>query len=98
MVLRLNRWSQVTCEARTIGLRKSISSSAWNFFSERFWPEALNFRLSDMLPHLTICICTCGRPQMLDRLLREISRQDAAGAFTFSVVVTDNDAAESARA
>src|SRR5215212_8141203 len=51
-----------------------------------------------MLPHLTICICTCGRPQMLERLLREIARQDAAGAFTFSVVVTDNDAAESARA
>ena len=26
-----------------------------------------------MLPHLTICICTCGRPAMLERLLREIS-------------------------
>ena len=51
-----------------------------------------------MLPHLTICVCTCGRPQMLDRLLCEIARQDAAGAFTFSVVVTDNDSAESARA
>ena len=50
-----------------------------------------------MLPHLTICICTCGRPAMLERLLREISSQETAGAFTFSVVVTDNDSSQSAR-
>ena len=34
---------------------------------------------------------------MLNRLLRDIARQDTGGAFTFSVVVTDNDTAESAR-
>ena len=34
---------------------------------------------------------------MLERLLREISRQETAGAFTFSVVVTDNDSSQSAR-
>jgi glycosyltransferase involved in cell wall biosynthesis len=34
---------------------------------------------------------------MLERLLRDISRQETAGAFTFSVVVTDNDSSESAR-
>lgn len=34
---------------------------------------------------------------MLDRLLREIVRQETSGAFTFSVVVTDNDSAQSAR-
>ena len=50
-----------------------------------------------MLPHLTICICTCGRPALLDRLLRDIARQDSEGAFTFSVVVTDNDPSESTR-
>jgi succinoglycan biosynthesis protein ExoM len=50
-----------------------------------------------MLPHLTICICTCGRPAMLERLLREISSQETAGAFAFSVVVTDNDSSQSAR-
>jgi succinoglycan biosynthesis protein ExoM len=49
------------------------------------------------MPHLTICICTCGRPAMLERLLREISRQETAGIFTFSVVVTDNDSTQSAR-
>jgi len=34
---------------------------------------------------------------MLERLLREISQQDPAGAFTYSIVVTDNDSAQSAR-
>jgi glycosyltransferase involved in cell wall biosynthesis len=50
-----------------------------------------------MLPHITICICTYRRPAMLERLLREISQQDPAGAFTYSIVVTDNDLAQSAR-
>ena len=35
---------------------------------------------------------------MLERLLREISRQETADAFTFSVVVTDNDSTQPARA
>jgi len=48
--------------------------------------------------HVTICICTCARPAMLERLLRDIAVQQTDGLFTFSVVVTDNDAAESARA
>jgi glycosyltransferase involved in cell wall biosynthesis len=34
---------------------------------------------------------------MLDRLLRDLARQEAGSAFTFSVVVADNDAGESAR-
>lgn len=49
------------------------------------------------LPHIAICVATCGRPDMLQRLLREIAAQDAAGRFTFSIVVTDNDPAGSAR-
>jgi len=35
---------------------------------------------------------------MLERLLREISRQETAGTFTFSVVVIDNNSTQSARA
>jgi succinoglycan biosynthesis protein ExoM len=34
---------------------------------------------------------------MLERLLREISTQETSNAFTFSVVVTDNDASQSAK-
>ena len=34
---------------------------------------------------------------MLQRLLRELAKQQTAGEFTFSIVVTNNDAAQSAR-
>jgi glycosyltransferase involved in cell wall biosynthesis len=50
-----------------------------------------------MLLHLTICICTCGRPAILERLLTEISKQETDGAFTYSVVVIDNDSAQCGR-
>lgn len=50
-----------------------------------------------MTPHITICICTYCRPAMLERLLHKISLQKTAGLFTFSIVVTDNDANQSAR-
>jgi len=52
---------------------------------------------SPMLSHITICICTCGRPAMLERLLRDIEKQDTGGDFTFSVAIADNDAGKSAR-
>lgn len=48
-------------------------------------------------PHLSICICTFRRAELLQRLLDGIARQETNGEFTYSVVVTDNDAAESAR-
>jgi succinoglycan biosynthesis protein ExoM len=47
--------------------------------------------------HISVCICTCGRPEMLARLLREVARQETANAFTFSVVVTDNEPTQSGR-
>lgn len=50
-----------------------------------------------VLPHITVCICTFKRPAMLESLLRELGNQNTDGAFTFSAVVADNDAEESAR-
>jgi succinoglycan biosynthesis protein ExoM len=50
------------------------------------------------LPHISVCICTFKRPALLARLLASIEQQRTNGAFTLSVVVTDNDHAESARA
>ena len=47
---------------------------------------------------ITVCICTYKRPALLCRALQGVKRQQTNGAFTFSVVVVDNDAAESARA
>lgn len=43
------------------------------------------------LPHIAVCICTYKRPEMLKRLLADLSRQRTEGAFTFSIVVADND-------
>ncbi len=41
--------------------------------------------------HISICIVTFRRNEMLERLLRRIAIQDTAGLFDFSVVVVDND-------
>jgi len=48
--------------------------------------------------HITVCICTYRRATLLRRLLSTLEEQVTDGAFTFSVVVVDNDAAQSARA
>jgi succinoglycan biosynthesis protein ExoM len=48
--------------------------------------------------HIAVCICTFKRPVFLRRLLEAIERQETASAFTFSVIVADNDPAQSAQA
>ncbi len=50
------------------------------------------------LPHISVCICTYQRPEMLLRLLRALEPQEHHNQFTWSVVVADNDRAGSARA
>ena len=47
--------------------------------------------------HITICICTYKRPHLLSRLLEKLEDQSTEGLFTYSIVVADNDSAESAR-
>jgi len=46
--------------------------------------------------HVSVCICTYQRPQMLGRLLKELDRQETGGLFTYSIVVADNDRLQSA--
>jgi len=53
--------------------------------------------MKTMIPHITICICAYKRPKLLARTLDAVFAQDSAGLFTFSIVVTDNDKAESSR-
>ncbi len=48
--------------------------------------------------HIAVCLCTYKRPQMLKRLLDDLSDQETHGAFTFSIVVADNDQSQSAEA
>jgi succinoglycan biosynthesis protein ExoM len=49
------------------------------------------------IPHISVCICTFNRANLLKRLLLELTRQETGGLFTYSAVVADNDAAESAK-
>ena len=51
-----------------------------------------------MLPQITVCVCTFERPQLLARLLEALEHQCTEDRFGHSVVVTDNDPAQSARA
>lgn len=46
--------------------------------------------------HITVCICTFKRPEMLQRLLATLEGQQTDGKFSYSAVVVDNDANRSA--
>jgi len=49
-------------------------------------------------PHISVCVCTYKRPELLKQLLHELARQETSGLFTYSVVITDNDHLQSANA
>lgn len=49
------------------------------------------------MKHISVCICTFRRPILLAKLLHALDHQVTDGLFTYSVVVTDNDAMQSAR-
>jgi succinoglycan biosynthesis protein ExoM len=48
-------------------------------------------------PHISVCVCTYRRPELLRALLAELARQETQTLFTYSVVVVDNDRAQSAK-
>jgi succinoglycan biosynthesis protein ExoM len=50
-----------------------------------------------MKDHISVCICTYRRNQMLERLLRKLALQETSLLFDFSVVVVDNDASGPAK-
>jgi glycosyltransferase involved in cell wall biosynthesis len=50
------------------------------------------------MPHITVCICTYKRPTLLKHALESVCSQRTDSLFTHSVVVSDNDKAESGRA
>jgi succinoglycan biosynthesis protein ExoM len=53
--------------------------------------------MSGTKKHISVCICTYKRPEFLRRLLNDLTRQDTGGAFTYSIVVVDNDRLRSAQ-
>jgi succinoglycan biosynthesis protein ExoM len=48
-------------------------------------------------PHITVCVCTFKRQELLKRLFLALDRQESNGCFSYSVVVVDNDIRESAK-
>lgn len=48
-------------------------------------------------PHISVCICTFKRPEMLGSLLRNLEKIETGGLFTYSVVTVDNDHEGSAK-
>lgn len=50
-----------------------------------------------MRPHITVCVCTFRRPALLNRLLEKLSVQATQNLFTYSIVIVDNDRAQSAQ-
>jgi glycosyltransferase involved in cell wall biosynthesis len=49
------------------------------------------------IPHICVCVCTYKRPDLLGELLHAMEAQETNGVFTYSLIVADNDPAESAR-
>lgn len=49
------------------------------------------------MKHISVCICTYKRPNLLKRLLNELDRQCTKGLFDYSIVVVDNDKLKSAQ-
>lgn len=47
--------------------------------------------MTTALPHISICVCTYKRPELLRRLLEAVARLETGGEFTYSVVIADND-------
>jgi succinoglycan biosynthesis protein ExoM len=47
--------------------------------------------------HISVCICTFKRPELLRQLLERLGNQRTEDLFTYSAVVADNDSAQSAR-
>ncbi len=47
--------------------------------------------------HVSVCVCTYRRNDLLEHLLRKLWLQETAGHFQVSIVVVDNDAAAGAR-
>jgi succinoglycan biosynthesis protein ExoM len=49
------------------------------------------------LSHISVCICTYKRPDLLRRLLDNLADQETGGIFTYSIVIVDNDGQQSAK-
>jgi succinoglycan biosynthesis protein ExoM len=58
--------------------------------------STIPFQMTSQTQHISVCVCTYKRPELLKRLLKDLSNQDTGGLFTYSIVVVDNDHLRSA--
>jgi glycosyltransferase involved in cell wall biosynthesis len=47
--------------------------------------------------HITVCVCTYRRPELLRSLLLSVTAQETRNLFDYNVVVVDNDVSQSAK-
>jgi succinoglycan biosynthesis protein ExoM len=47
--------------------------------------------------HISVCVCSYKRPELLKRLLAHLDSQSTDGRFTYSIVVADNDHLKSSK-
>lgn len=47
--------------------------------------------------HISVCVCTCRRPQLLAQLIKGLLHQTTRDAFSYSIIIVDNDPSGSAR-
>ncbi len=52
--------------------------------------------MTDGTKHISVCICTYKRPDLLRKLLAELDDQDTAFLFTYSIIIADNDSLRTA--
>jgi succinoglycan biosynthesis protein ExoM len=58
----------------------------------------MNFPMNGPPAHISVCLCTFKRPDLLKRLLDKLEGQITNGLFTYSISIADNDALKSAQA
>src|ERR1700761_7269699 len=64
-----------------------------------YMPGGTGFKRTGMAKdHISICVCSFKRPHLLQNTLENLRNLKTDSQFTYSVVVADNDRAESAKA
>jgi glycosyltransferase involved in cell wall biosynthesis/predicted glycoside hydrolase/deacetylase ChbG (UPF0249 family) len=73
--------------------KQESGGSAVSAVSSALAPETAQKQTTAM----SVCVCTFKRPEKLKRLLNDLVAQETKGLFSYSIVIVDNDASESAR-
>jgi glycosyltransferase involved in cell wall biosynthesis len=59
--------------------------------------QPLENAMPEHIPHISVCICTYKRSEMLRKLLGELQKIETGGLFSYAAVIIDNDYEGSAK-